>query len=271
MSFTNKVKVALAVVVIVIFSANFIWQGADAIIVNQQYHFSHNDINKLYDVETQLGEIIGTSVVKSKVDVLYNLVISAVQKSILNKNNIKIDKEKAVQLVEQNNQNFKGIYQKFKQQLGSEDYYRLLIEPVFISQTFLRFYYANEPAKRRSNVALKIAQEKGIKASAKEFKQEIVDVNIDKNNAALMQKFLSFKPAKVDSVIYPRTIKIGGYIAILDLKFNKNIVDAKGLTFKIMSYKDFLTKLSDKITMDFPIYSRYSLNDIYNKKGSILQ
>lgn len=262
-------KVVLAV--IFGFFAYLIWQGTDAVVINNQYHYSHNDIDKLYEIETQLGEIIGTSVVNSKEDALYNLTISAIQKSILDNNDVKIDQEKATQFVEQNNKIFKGIYQTFKQQLGADDYYRLLIEPIAISQIFLRFYYATEPAQQRANAVLKVAQEKGLKVIAKKLKQTIVDIDINKNNVALTQAFLALKQEGVFDIIYPNTVKINNYIAVLDLKFNAGNVNVKALVFKITPYKSFFTPLASKIAIDLPTFSSYNIKDIHNKKGSIIQ
>ncbi|MBE8189329.1 MAG: hypothetical protein HAW58_00305 [Candidatus Thioglobus sp.] len=265
------VKIIIVGVVVFGFLLNFIWQKTDAVIIDNQYHFSNEDIDKLFDVEVQLGEIIGTSVVQKKADVLYNLVISSLQKSILNKHNIELEKANATEFVEKNQQNFKGFYKKFKEQMGVDDYYQLLIEPVAINGKFLSFYNAVEPAKQRANAALALAQKDGLEAAAKQLNKEIKEVNINENNSALKAEFLQFKTKDLLSVIYPKPVKIGDNIAVLDLDFKEDTISAKALVFKIIPYQNFLVQLSKKISIQFPFFSRYNLADIHNKKGSILK
>lgn len=261
----------MILIVVFGFFAYFIWQATDAVVIDNQYHFSHEDINKLYEVETQLGDILGTSVIHSKDDVLYNLVISAIQKSILDKNGIKVQAEEATRFVEQNNQNFKGFYQNFKQQLGDDDYYHLLIEPVAISRVFLRFYNAVEPAQKKSNLALEAAKKYGLSAVASNLKQKIVDVNFIKNNSILMKEFLKFKKSGISNVVYPSAIKINDNIAIFELNFKGSKLSVKALVFKIVPYQNFLAQLAEKIMIKFPTFSRYSLKDIHSKDKGILQ
>ena len=261
----------IVAVVVAIATIIFFWQRSDAVVVDNQYHFSHNDIAKLYDIEQQLGDIIGTSVVESETDVLYNLVIAAAQKSILGNSGIKVEQDNAIAFVEQNNQVFKGFYEKAKQQMGLESYYRLLIEPIAISEAFLRFYNAVEPAKQRGEAVLKAAKIRGLSAVAAELKQDVVDVNIAKNNTALLQEFSKFKKEGVFDVIYPKTIKIAGNIAVLNLNFKKEEVDITALVFKIVPYRQFITQLLANVDIAFPMFSRYAMGDIYNEKGSLLQ
>ncbi|MBW5288674.1 hypothetical protein [Abyssogena phaseoliformis symbiont] len=42
------------------------------------------------------------------------------------------------------------------------------------------------------------------------------------------------------SIIYPKTIRIGNNIAVLDLNFKKKDISIKALVFKIVSYQEFL-------------------------------
>ena len=74
---------AIIVVAILSFALNFAWQHkVDAVVIDDTYSFTHNDISSLYALETRLGKIIGSSVVNFEIDVLYNLIISSIQKTI---------------------------------------------------------------------------------------------------------------------------------------------------------------------------------------------
>lgn len=267
---TKIIAATVAAVVVFVFVANFIWQKTDAVIIDNQHHFTHEDITKLYEVEMQLGDIIGKSVVKEKTDVLYSLVISSIQKSILNKNNINIKKDRAIEFVEKNHQNFKGFYDKFKQQMGEESYYQLLIEPVAIDQTFRIFYNAVEPAKKNATVALKIAQDEGLSVAENKLNQKAVELDVSKFDD-LKEKFLEFKKKDIKNIIYPKLIRIGDNIAVFDLDFSKSVMSVKALVFEIVPYRIFLTQLFKDISIKFPILSVYNLEDIHNKKGSILK
>lgn len=255
-------KIKIFLVILILFSAWFFWKKSDAVIIDNNYHFTHNNIDDLYDVEMKLAKIKGSSVVNSKIDVLYNLVITSMQKTILKNNGVTIDKNNAISFVEKTNPNFAGFYKDIEKHLG-DDYYKLLIEPVVISETFVKFYQSVEPARQKALAALKIAG-KGLEYIAKKSNKSIVKLNID---GKMLKKELIEKGSK----IYKKVVKINGNFAIFRVNsINNNNAKIDAVMFKIVSYKNLLSQLTKEITVVFPFFSWYDNKDINNKKGSVL-
>jgi hypothetical protein len=255
-------KIIIAVVLIFIVGY-FVWQNSAAVAVVDT-KFSHNDINKLYNVEQQLAKIIGDSVVNNKTDVLYNLVLTSLQKQILSNNNVKIARNDAIKLVETDN-NLKGFYAQAKQKLGEDKYYQLLIEPVVISKLFYNFYNIANDANIQANRVLQALQNTSLEEIAKNNNLTLSELNLAKENNRNLAKQLGDKTG-----IYPQVFNLGDKVLVLKvIGYDDEFIKTKALAFSKESYKNFITKQLDKDKIVFPFYSLYNMDDIVNKKGSL--
>lgn len=252
---------------IVIVFAYLMWYRLSSAVIIGETSFTHKDIDTLYQVETELGEILGTNAVTSKEDVLYNLSVSSLQKQILKNNGVNLNREQILES-EENNILLKGFYQQTKESLGVDDYYRLLIEPVAISKLFVNFYKVANTANRnalavltslRNNITLEqIATNNGV---------QLVNLAIDKAGNSALTAQLNNRTG-----IYPRPITIGDNIMVAEVTgYEEATIQLKAIVFKKNSYKQFVTNTLDIGKIEFPFYSAYSKNDITEKEGSILQ
>ncbi len=264
----NKILI-FVVIMVAAFATWVVYKDIATVIVGNKYSFSYNDINNLYNAEQKLAAISGKSLVSSNKDVLYNLVLSSMQKIILLEKGIKVDKNKAIKFIEESNKSFKGILVDIKQELGN-NYFKLLIEPIAISQAFLRFYQFS--VNSTVNTIFTAVKKQGLSVTAKQINKKIVKLPLEKNkNKDLAAEFnKNYKTNKNNEIIYSKVVKIGNSFAILRLNSidDKNI-NTDALFIDVVAYRYFLSQLVKDITVDFPVTSLYNIEDIYNKKGSI--
>ncbi len=252
--------------IVIVFVYLMWYRLANAVIIGET-SFTHKDIDTLYQLETELGGILGTNVVNSKEDVLYNLSVSSLQKQVLQNNGVELNREQILQS-EENNVLLKGFYQQAKDNLGIDEYYRLLIEPVAVSKLYVNFYELANTANRnalavlaslRNNVTLEqIAANNGV---------QLVDLAIDKASNSELTSQLNNRTG-----IYPRPIAIGDNIIIAEvIGYEETTIVLKAIVFKKNSYKQFITNTLNTGKIEFPFYSVYNKNDLIEKEGSILQ
>lgn len=243
----------------------FALQASNAVVIAGDNEFTHSDISNLYNIEQQIAEVTGSNVITNKEDVLYNLVITSLQKNILLKNKIQLDKEKSIAFVEQNNP-LKNLYKDIKGSLSENDYYKLIIEPLSTSKMFYEFYKLNNSSQKSAIKLLVLLKEKSVADVIKSFGLKLVTIDIPKTNKILLNEVGG------KTGIYTKVIELGDNLIVANIVgYDDKYIKTQSFVFKKVSYKSFLSKFLSKDDIEFPIYSLYNLSDIVNKKGSVLK
>lgn len=227
--------------------------------------YSYGDVGKVYQVEQWIGDVIGSSVIKSRRDAFYYLVVSGIQKEILKGKDISVSTRKAIQSVESRTA-LKGLYAKIKRYLD-DDYYRLFIEPMVINDVFAAYFKSNEPRKEVAQSIFQDALDLGLTEAAKKAEMKVVELFIPKNeqNAALVQELENQKGS-----VYKRIVESNREYSIIKPKD----VGEKGVVFDAVvvrkkSLRQFLKDEMKNVPLEYSALSWYRENDLKKREGSI--
>jgi hypothetical protein len=245
-------------------TAYFVLMNSTAVIIGDD-EFTHNDITNLFNIEQKIASNTETNVIKNKEDVLYNLVLTSLQKSILIESKVDLNKNQNTKIIENSN-SFKNLYKETKESLGETDYYRLMIEPVIVNKLFYDFYKKLDLSKKNAEKVLDLLQKYKFESVANAINIKPISVNIPKSNKDL------FKSLDNKIGVYNKIISFDDKFIISNvLGYDKEYIKTNSFVFENIPYKNFLTKVLKMDSIQFPFYSLYSLEDIVNKKGSVLK
>lgn len=265
-SFINKRKVILFVAfLLVVWAVSYYFYSFASIVTVGDVSYTYSDVNRVYKVEQWIGDILGSSIVKSKSDVLYNLVLAGIKKEILRKNNISISSVNAIQIMESRTI-LKGLYAKIKNYLD-DDYFRLFIEPMAVDDTFAAFFTANEPQRKVANSIHQDALKIGLSEAAKKTDRQVVEVFIP-----LTQRNTDFisKIKEVKDQVYNAIVETDTHYSIVklkDVKDNGVVVDSIVVNKKTM--REFLKNEMKAVPINLNLHSWYREKDLKKKEGSI--
>jgi hypothetical protein len=166
-------------------TAYFVLMNSTAVIIGDD-EFTHNDITNLFNIEQKIASNTETNVIKNKEDVLYNLVLTSLQKSILIESKVDLNKNQNTKIIENSN-SFKSLYKETKESLGETDYYRLMIEPVIVNKLFYDFYKKLDLSKKNAEKVLGLLQKYKFESVASAINIKPISVNIPKSNKGLFK------------------------------------------------------------------------------------
>jgi hypothetical protein len=240
-----------------------VWHSSSAVVIND-IAFSHKNIDDVFAVEQKIAKNSTSNVVQNKTDVLYNLVLATLQKEILLANNIDFNAENNTQIIE-NFANFKEISAEIKQELQDE-YYTLIIEPVIVNKLFYQVYENFNPAMQNATKILELLQKYQFDSVANAVNIKPVKLNIANSHTELLQTL------QQQTGVYNKIIKLENKLIVANiLGYDDNYIQTRSFVFEQPSYKDFLVAVLQTNAIKFPFYSLYSMEDIINKEGSVLQ
>lgn len=226
------------------------------------------DMKQFRSTTNELAAIAGIKDRLGWTQSLQSLVVTGIEREILAKNGVSINKENAVNLILSESP-FRGILQQARKSMGEQRFYSLLIEPRAIGDTF-QLYYGNKDSQRTVAAnALEAAKFGGISAAEAKtgMKATPITLSLTQETAALFAAARQTVPGRV----IPSVVEDGGGFSILNLReINQQSLAADAITVKRTPVGRFIIDEAKKaaVAISFPVYSPFSFSSL-EKNGMI--
>ena len=260
------VGLALGGVLVLGVAAYVVARWVPMVSIGEQSAFTWSDINRLYTVERWIGEVLGDSAVSSRRDVLYNLTVHGLQKEWLQREQIRPNRARATQTLEQRTV-LKGLHQRIKDYLG-DDYYRLYVEPVTMNTVFEAWYKERESGRRLARQLHAQALESGFGEIADKHKATEVLVPDNEANRALVAQLSALK----GSAVYDKMVDVGSAYLILPAQEAKIVdgrISVRAVAVQKQPYAEVLSAVASRVPVEFSAVSVYDRDDLQRRENSI--
>ncbi len=243
--------------------------------------FTWSDINRLYTVEQWIGEVLGDSSVSSRRDVLYNLAVAGLQKEWLERQNIRPNRARAVEVLEQRTV-LKGLHRRIQSYLG-DDFYRLYVEPVTMNTVFEAWYQQNESGRSAARRVHAEALKSGLSQVSQTYQLPQTEVLISdtETNRELVERLKTIDAPSGGAAdageagkdaIYDSVVDIGAAYMILPAQSaaaKEGQIAVQGVVFRKQPYPAFLQAVASAVPVEFGTFSLYDKADLQSRENSI--
>lgn len=175
----NKRKFAKVICLVGLASGAYLFYDKATIVKigSNSTHYTYADVNRYYNFANKVADLTGGQAIRNRSVAFEMLTVAAMQKEILEAKKVVINKDRAIELVEAQSV-VSGLLKSQRKEMGDDDYYHVVVQPAAVSQLFVSYYRANDPAGKVARAALDAGQQSGIVAAAQKAGQKVVAVKV---------------------------------------------------------------------------------------------
>lgn len=231
--------------------------------------YTYSDLVEYRSLSKKVAAIRGDKTVINYTSVFESLAAAAMEKEILDANNLSIkDKERVTaEVIAQSP--YAGVLKKEKDKIGDERFYKLFVAPLVSDKNFASYYISKDPNRKVANEALQAAMTSGLQAAADKAGNKAVRINVPINSdtAGLVEE-----ARKSIGTVITKYVEDGtGYTVIQPVEVAESHIVVDAVFIQRMAIPSFVEKelKSANVDMSSTFYSWFRVSDL-RKEGRFL-